>query len=111
MEYVGMAKLKLYEDICCTQEAKFNTYGNYVLDIKAISGQPTHTLTKRIYAKNLGTHKAYNVNLVGINQNISIQKETLRSNEKCYIDISTEIPKGDKGIRTFLTKLEYTQLP
>ena len=82
-----------------------------IIDTKVISGQHTHVFKKRIYAKNLGTHKAYNVNLVGSNQNISIQKETLRSNEKCYIDISAEIPKGDKGIRTISIKLEYTQLP
>ena len=109
--YIGQAKVKLFHDLSCKKELKKDISGKYFIDVKAISGQHTHTLTKRIYAKNLGTHKAYNVNLVGSNQNISIQKETLRSNEKCYIDISVEIPKGDKGIRTFLTKLEYTQLP
>lgn len=109
--YIGQAKVKLFHDSSCMKELKKDISGKYFIDARVISGQPTHTLTKRIYAKNLGTHKAYNVNLVGSNQNISIQKETLRSNEKCYIDISAEIPKGDKGIRTFLIKLEYTQLP
>lgn len=109
--YIGQAKVKLFHDSSCKKELTKDITGKYLLNTKVISGQPTHVFKKRIYAKNLGTHKAYNVNLVGSNQNISIQKETLRNNEKCYIDISVEIPKGDKGIRTFLTKLEYTQLP
>ena len=109
--YIGQAKVKLFHDSSCTKELKKDISGKYFIDVKAISGQPTHTLTKRIYAKNLGTHKAYNVNLVGSNQNVFMQKKELKSNEISYIDISVEIPKGDKGIRIFLTKLEYTQLP
>lgn len=109
--YIGQAKLKLFHDSSCTKELKKDISGKYFLDVRVISGQPTHILTTKIYAKNLGTHKAYNINLTGSNQNISIEKQTLRSKEKCYIDISTEIPKGDKGIRILLNKLEYTQLP
>ena len=111
MEYIGMAKLKLYEDICCTQEVKFNIYGNYALDIKAISGQPTHTLKKILYIKNVGSHKAYNISLKRDNDNISIEKETLKPNEKCKVTITKEIQKGDKNISLYTTDLEYTQLP
>lgn len=109
--YIGQAKVKLFHDLSCKKELKKDISGKYFIDVRVISGQPTHTLTKRIYAKNLGTHKAYNVNLVGSNQNVFMQKKELKSNEISYIDISVEIPKGDKGIRTILTKLEYTQLP
>ena len=109
--YIGQAKVKLFDDFLCKKELKKDISGKYFIDVRIISGQPTHTLTKRIYAKNLGTHKAYNVNLVGSNQNVFMQKKELKSNEISYIDISVEISKGDKGIRTILTKLEYTQLP
>ena len=111
MEYIGMAKLKLYEDISCTQEAKTNTYGSYVLNVKAISGQPTHTFTKTMYVKNVGTHKAYNVKLKGDNKNISLEKEIIEPKEKCKVTITKEIQKGDKNISIYLTDLEYTQLP
>ena len=59
--YIGQAKVKLFHDSSCTKELKKNISGKYLTDVRVISGQPTHTLTKRIYAKNLGTHKAYNV--------------------------------------------------
>ena len=111
MEYIGMAKLKLYEDISCTQEAKTNIYGSYALNIKVISGQPTHTFIKTMYIKNVGTHKAYNISLKRDNNNISIEKETLNPNEKCKVTITKKIQKGDKNICIYIADLEYTLLP
>lgn len=101
MEYDGMAYIKLYEDSSCKKELTRGMYDYYTLKLRIPTGN-AYGYKKTLYAKNVGSHKAYNVNVLETQDSsnkavIIMSKNILAPNEKCLIKISINFEKEEVG--------------
>lgn len=67
--YEGMSYVQLYRNRAMTRTIPQDASGNYALDIGVISNNAHSPYTFNVYAKNIGTHKAYDVNITILNGN------------------------------------------
>ena len=111
MNYIGQSKLKLYEDISCTKEVEQDISGMYKINIKCITGQPSHIFEKVLYVKNVGTHTAYNISIDNAEGSFEIPNTELKSRKVCYLKVKCNVIKGDKEEKILTARLDYTNLP
>ena len=69
--YEGMSYVQLYRNRACTELIPQDTNGNYVLNLGVISNNAHNPYTFNIFAKNIGTHKSYDVNVTNISEGCS----------------------------------------
>ena len=61
--YEGMSYIQLYKNRACTELVPQDVNGNYIFDIGVINNNIRNPFIFNLYAKNIGTHKAYEVNV------------------------------------------------
>lgn len=113
--YTGRPYIKLFEDYCCTKELYVNVLGNYVTITQIISGISDIDFKRRIYVKNVGSHKAFNVKIIAMfddsDVTVEFKKKTIKPNEVAELDLTIPVKKGQKIIKVLKYTLEYDCLP
>ena len=113
--YTGRPYIKLFEDCCCTKELYVDVFGNYATIAQIISGISDIDFKRRIYVKNVGSHKAFNAKIVAMFDNndviAEINYKTIKPNEVAELDFTIPIKKGQKMIKVLKYTLEYDCLP
>lgn len=61
--YEGMSYVQLYRNKALTQKLPQDLFGHYMLDLGVISNNAHSPYTFNVYMKNIGTHKAYDVDI------------------------------------------------
>ena len=113
--YTGRPYIKLFEDCCCTKEVGVDVLGNYVTTCQIISGISDIDFKRRIYVKNVVSHKAFNVKIIAMFDNndviAEINYETIKPNEVAELDLTIPIKKGQNMTKVLNYTLEYDCLP
>lgn len=113
--YTGRPYIKLFEDCSCTKEVGVDAFGNYVTTCQIISGISDIDFKRKIYVKNVGSHKAFNTKLIAMFDNndviAEINYETIRPNEVAELDLTIPIKKGQNMTKVLNYTLEYDCLP
>ena len=113
--YTGRPYIKLFEDCCCTKEVRVDVFGNYVTTCQIISGISDIDFKRRIYVKNVGSHKAFNVKLIAMFDDSDVitefNYETIKPNEVAELDLTIPIKKGQNMTKVLNYTLEYDCLP
>lgn len=109
-EYDGMAFVKLYTNRACTREIDKDVNDDYVFNVNKISNNAHNPLTITFYAKNIGSHKAYDFKMTKLTTPIDY---TLISNKSTLLPTEISICKAkivvpnDNITYTFSIKVEY----
>lgn len=62
MVYEGMACLKMYKNYLCTDNIESSSEGTFIYNSAPVSHNALRPLAHTLYVKNVGTHRAYDVN-------------------------------------------------
>ena len=113
--YTGRPFIKLFEDISCTKELNVDLFDNYITTVQVISGISDIIFKKKIYIKNVGSHKAYNVKVTAMfddnDVESSLECETIMPLEVVEFKISMPIVKGQTMARILSYKIDYDTIP
>ena len=113
--YTGRPYIKLFEDLSCTREVDVDVFGNYVTTCQIISGISDIDFKRRIYVKNVGSHKAFNVKIIAMFDNNDVITEfnhkTIKPNKVAELDLTIPIKKGQNMTKVLNYTLEYDCLP
>ena len=113
--YTGGPYIKLFEDCSCTKEVSVDVFGNYVTTCQIISGISDIDFKRRIYVKNVGSHKAFNAKIIAMFDNndviAEINCETIKPNEVAELDLTIPIKKGQNMTKVLNYTFEYDCLP
>ena len=110
--YEGMSYVQLYKNRGCTEVIPQDVNGNYTLDFGVISNNAHSPLTFNIYAKNIGTHKAYDVTITQLSGNATITfiKCDVIQNQIKFIPLSLIINKNQTTQESIVFKVEYDSI-
>lgn len=108
----GMSYVQLYKNKACTRELKKDSEGKYLLDIEVLTGNSQSPYQIILYAKNNGSHKAYDVSLELLSSSLSNtavvnQKNTLESLEDSKITITFPTASLQRGNHSIEMRLNY----
>ena len=113
--YTGRPYIKLFEDLCCTKEVGVDVFGNYVTTSQIISGISDIDFKRKIYVKNVGSHKAFNAKIIAMFDNndviAEINYKTIRPNEVAELVFTIPVKKGQNMTKVLNYTLEYDCLP
>ena len=113
--YTGRPYIKLFEDCSCTKEVDVDVFGNYVTIYQIISGISDINYKRRIYVKNVGSHKAFNTKLITMFDDSDViaefNYETIKPKEVAELDLTIPIKKGQNMTKVLNYTLEYDCLP
>ena len=113
--YTGRPYIKLFEDCSCTKEVSVDVLGNYVTTCQMISGISDIDFKRKIYVKNVGSHKAFNAKIIAMFDNndviAEINYETIRPNEVAELVFTIPVQKGQNMTKVLNYTLEYDCLP
>jgi hypothetical protein len=105
------AIVKCFENKNCTRELKTDDSG-YILDLSLLSSNNDSQYKKNIYVKNVGTHRAYRVQVQELSDSLNkctlyVDKTELGINEVGTLSVSLSIVKGENKTGTLYFKLNY----
>ena len=113
--YTGRPYIKLFEDLSCTKEVGVDVFGNYVTTCQIISGISDIDFKRKIYVKNVGSHKAFNVKIIAMFSDsdiiAEINYETIKPNEVAELVFTIPVQKGQNMTKVLNYTLEYDCLP
>ena len=113
--YTGRPYIKLFEDCSCTKEVDVDVFGNYVTTTQIISGISDIDFKRKIYVKNVGSHKAFNVKMIAMFSDsdiiAEINCETIKPKEVAELVLIIPIKKGQNMTKVLNYTLEYDCLP
>lgn len=110
-EYDGMAFIKLYINRACTKEIEKDVNGDYILDKNKVSNNAHNPMTFTFYAKNVGSHKAYDYKIIKasgstLEYSIVTNKTNLASSEQARVMLIATIPSGNTN-KNMNVRVEY----
>ena len=113
--YTGRPFIKLFEDINCIKELGVDLFGNYITTLQLINDIDDIVFKRKIYVKNVGTHKAYNVKITAMFNDSSIESsldhEVITPLEVIEFKTSIPIVKGQTIAKTLSYKIDYDTIP
>ena len=113
--YTGRPYIKLFEDLSCTKEVGVDAFGNYVTTCQIISGISDIDFKRKIYVKNVGSHKAFNVKIIAMFSDSHVIAEvnykTIKPNEVAELVLIIPVQKGQTMTKVLYYTLEYDCLP
>ena len=113
--YTGRPYIKLFKDCCCTKEVDVDVFGNYITTTQIISGISDIDFKRKIYVKNVGSHKAFNAKIIAMFDNNDVitefNYETIRPNEVAELVFTIPVKKGQNMTKVLNYTLEYDCLP
>lgn len=96
MAYTGMSYVELYKNNALTDVVPKNVNGDYIYELDVISNNARSPYTFNVYARNIGDHKAYGVQ-ISVTQGSATTTTTpldLVPNQYTKIPISINIAQG-----------------
>lgn len=109
----GMSHLKLYKNEACTDSIESNEEGTFIYNAEPVSNSALKPVTFTLYAKNVGTHKAYDVNPRVFQTDYliiaAIDKQTILPNEIIKITLFGNIEEGTIGNKILIV-LDYNNV-
>ena len=110
--YEGMSYIQLYKNRACTELVPQDVNGNYIFDIGVINNNVHSPFIFNLYAKNIGTHKAYNVTVTQLSGNATITfiKCDVIQNQIKFIPLSLIINKNQTTQESIVFKVEYDSI-
>ena len=113
--YTGRPYIKLFEDCSCTKEVDVDVFGNYITTTQIISGISDIDFKRKIYVKNVGSHKAFNVKIIAMFGDsdviAEINYETIKPNEVAELVLTIPVKKGQNMTKVLNYTFEYDCLP
>ena len=113
--YTGRPYIKLFEDCSCTREVDVDVFGNYITTTQIISGISDIDFKRKIYVKNVGSHKAFNVKIMAMFSDSDVitelNYETSKANEVAELILTIPVKKGQNMTKVLNYTLEYDCLP
>ena len=105
----GMSYIQLYKNRSCTDVIPQDVNGNYTLDFGVISNNAHNPFTFNIYAKNIGTHKAYEVMVTKLSGDMTstFTKCDIVPRQVKFIPLSISIDKNQTIQEIVTFKLEF----
>lgn len=107
--YEGMSYIQLYRNRKCTERIPQDFNGNYLLALGVVSSNVSNPYVLNIFSKNIGTHKAYDVNItITLGNATSIfTKCDVLPNQVKTIPLSISINKNQTIQEIIIVKLEF----
>lgn len=113
--YTGRPYIKLFEDCSCTKEVAIDMFGNYITTTQIISGISDIDYKRKIYVKNVGTHKAYNVVVTAMfsDNNIvcELNQDLIKPKQVVELILTIPIVKGQTIAKSLSYEIQYDCLP
>lgn len=113
MAYEGMCKIKLYKNKACTDPIESDVDDTFIYNSEPVSNNALKPITFTLYAKNVGTHKAYDVNVRVMQTDYpivaTIDKTTIFPNEIVKVVLSGNFEEGTVGNKSLIV-LDYNNV-
>lgn len=114
MGYTGESYLEFYKDKGCTNKLMPDIEGHYVLELNAVTDNALMPMSFPIWAKNVGTHNAYDVVATITSSSLpatAIGKvDVIEPNTVSAVLVGVDIPKGTKNNIEIKINVEYSNV-